>query len=54
MAVAVINALGGLSTLLQTISVTGKWLDVKRYVLHKVIYGIITIAIYAVIARGGL
>jgi hypothetical protein len=43
MAVAVINAWGGLSTLLQTISVTGKWLDVKRYVLHKVIYGVITV-----------
>jgi hypothetical protein len=42
LAVLVINAFGGLSTLLQTISVTGKWLDVKRYVIHKVIYSVIT------------
>jgi hypothetical protein len=51
MAVLVINALGGLSTLLQTISVTGKWLNVKRYLLHKVIYSVITITLYAVFAR---
>jgi hypothetical protein len=50
-AVLVINALGGISTLLQTISVTGKWLDVKRYLAHKVIYSVITITLYAVFAR---
>jgi hypothetical protein len=51
MAVLVINALGGISTLLQTISVTGKWLNVKRYLAHKVIYSVITITLYAVFAR---
>jgi hypothetical protein len=50
-AVLVINALGGISTLLQTISVTGKWLNVKRYLAHKVIYSVITITLYAVFAR---
>jgi hypothetical protein len=51
LAVLVINAFGGLSTLLQTISVTGKWLNVKRYLAHKVIYSVITITLYAVFAR---
>jgi hypothetical protein len=48
MAVTVINAFGGLSTLLQTISVTGKWLDVRKYLLHKVVYCVITVVMVMV------
>lgn len=44
--VILINNFGGISTLLQTISVTGSILDIKKYIYHKIIYCCITALVY--------
>ena len=44
--IILINNLGGLSTILQTISVAGAGLDIKKYIYNKCIYCVITVLVY--------
>lgn len=46
--VLLINSLGGLSTLFQTISAAGDAFNIKKYIHHKLIYCMITACVYVV------
>lgn len=44
--VLLINAFGGISTLLQTMAVAGRYLNIKKYIYNKLIYCVITTLVY--------
>lgn len=46
--ILMINSLGGLSTLFQTISAAGDTFNIKKYIHHKLIYCMITACVYVV------
>lgn len=47
--IILINNFGGLSTILQTTSVAGAYLNIKKYIYNKCIYCIITIFVYTLV-----
>lgn len=44
--IILINNFGGLSTILQTISVAGAGINIKKYIYNKCIYCVITVLVY--------